>query len=65
MVPKGSVRRQVYSIFWIFDIPLENAYAFGDGNNDAPMLLYCPNSIIMEKGPEGSKTGYDGQTIGE
>ncbi|MGN0393997.1 MAG: Cof-type HAD-IIB family hydrolase [Coprococcus sp.] len=38
-----------------FNLPLENAYAFGDGNNDEPMLSYVPNSIIMAKGPEELK----------
>ena len=48
-------REYVSQYFDYIDIPLENAYAFGDGNNDAPMLLYCPNSIIMQKGPEELK----------
>ena len=56
IVPKGfSKATGIQYLLDYFDIPLENAYAFGDGNNDAPMLLYCPNSIIMEKGPEGLK----------
>ncbi len=38
-----------------FNLPLENAYAFGDGNNDEPMLSYVPNSIIMAKGPDELK----------
>ncbi len=33
------------------NIPLANAYAFGDGENDAEMLSYVPNSVIMAKGP--------------
>lgn len=28
-------------------IPLSEAYAFGDSNNDLPMLQYVPNSIAM------------------
>ena len=56
IVPKGfSKATGIQYLLDYFDIPLENAYAFGDGNNDAPMLLYCPNSIIMEKGPEELK----------
>jgi hypothetical protein len=26
---------------------MENAYAFGDSNNDLPMLLYVPHSVAM------------------
>ena len=56
IVPKGfSKATGIQYLLDYFDIPLENAYAFGDGNNDAPMLLYCPNSIIMQKGPEELK----------
>jgi hypothetical protein len=56
VVPKGfSKATGIEFLLRYFDIPLENAYAFGDGNNDAPMLLYCPNSIIMKKGPEELK----------
>lgn len=56
IVPKGySKATGIRYLLDYFGIPLENAYAFGDGNNDAPMLLYCPNSIIMKKGPEELK----------
>lgn len=56
IVPKGfSKATGIKYLLDYFDISLENAYAFGDGNNDAPMLLYCPNSIIMMKGPEELK----------
>lgn len=30
-----------------FNLPLENSYAFGDSNNDLPMLKYAGNSIAM------------------
>ena len=30
-----------------FALPKENAYAFGDSNNDLPMLLYVPHSVAM------------------
>lgn len=30
-----------------FHLPLENSYAFGDSNNDLPMLKYAGNSIAM------------------
>ena len=31
----------------LITIPIENAYAFGDSNNDLPMLLCVPNSVAM------------------
>jgi len=30
-----------------YDIPLERIYAFGDSNNDLPMLKYAHTSIAM------------------
>lgn len=30
-----------------FQIPKEQAYAFGDSNNDLPMLTFVPNSVAM------------------
>lgn len=30
-----------------FDLPLEQAYAFGDSNNDLSMLQYVPHSVVM------------------
>ena len=30
-----------------FNLPLESSYAFGDSNNDLPMLKYAGNSIAM------------------
>lgn len=56
IVPKGfSKATGIQVLLDRFDLPLTNAYAFGDGNNDAPMLSYVPNSIIMAKGPEELK----------
>lgn len=56
IVPKGySKATGIQYLLDYFDLPLENAYAFGDGNNDEPMLSYVPNSIIMAKGPEELK----------
>jgi len=34
------------------NIPFEQAYAFGDGNNDKEMLAKIPNSIAMGDAPE-------------
>ena len=36
-------------------IPLENAYAFGDGDNDIEMLDFIPNSVCMGNGTEEAK----------
>ena len=56
IVPKGfSKATGIKYLLDYFDLPLENAYAFGDGNNDAPMLLYVKNSVLMKKGPENLK----------
>ncbi len=30
-----------------FSLDLEHAYAFGDSNNDLPMLSYVPHSVVM------------------
>lgn len=30
-----------------FHLPLEQAYAFGDSNNDLPMLKFVPHSVVM------------------
>ena len=30
-----------------FSIPIEDAYAFGDSNNDLAMLKYVPHSVVM------------------
>lgn len=53
VVPKGYTKATgIQYLLDYFGLPLENAYAFGDGSNDEPMLAYVPNSIIMKKGPE-------------
>ncbi len=53
VVPKGYTKATgIKFLLDYFDIPLENAYVFGDGSNDEPMLSYVPNSIIMRKGPD-------------
>ncbi len=37
------------------DIPLDNAYAFGDGENDIEMLQYIPHSFAMGNAKEAIK----------
>lgn len=47
-VPHGySKATGIQKVLDYFQIPLENAYAFGDSNNDLSMLQYVPNSIAM------------------
>lgn len=48
LVPKGfSKATGIEFLLEYFDIPLANAYAFGDSNNDLDMLNYVPNSVAM------------------
>ncbi len=35
--------------------PLSGCYAFGDSNNDLPMLTYVPNSVAMGNAPDAVK----------
>lgn len=47
-VPHGYSKAT--GIQWIlnyYDLPLDSSYAFGDSNNDLPMLTYVKNSIAM------------------
>ncbi len=42
-----SKRDGIIKVLEYFKIPLQNAYAFGDGSNDVEMLQYIPNSFAM------------------
>jgi len=47
-VPLGySKATGIQRVLDYYNIPLSNAYAFGDSNNDLSMLKYVPNSIAM------------------
>lgn len=47
-VPKGySKATGIEYLLNYYQLPLENAYAFGDSSNDLPMFEYVPNSIAM------------------
>ena len=47
-VPKNySKATGIQYLLDYYGIPLENAYAFGDSNNDLAMLTYVPNSVAM------------------
>ena len=48
IIPKGFTKATgIKFLLDYYDIPIENAYAFGDSNNDLDMLKYVPNSIAM------------------
>lgn len=47
-VPKGySKASGIDFLLKHYGLSLDDAYAFGDSNNDAPMLSLVPNSIVM------------------
>lgn len=47
-VPYGySKATGIQKVLDYYKIPLQNAYAFGDSNNDLAMLTYLPNSVAM------------------
>ena len=53
VVPKGySKATGIEFLLNYYDIPISNAYAFGDSNNDLDMLKYVPNSIAMRDSSE-------------
>ena len=45
----------IRSILEIEKIDLENAYAFGDGENDIEMMDFIPNSVAMGNGSKRCK----------
>jgi Cof subfamily protein (haloacid dehalogenase superfamily) len=48
ILSKGMSKKEgIKTILDIEGIPLEDAYAFGDGDNDIEMLDYIPNSVAM------------------
>lgn len=50
-----SKEKGIRRILKLENIPLENAYAFGDGDNDIEMLDFIPNSVCMGNGTENAK----------
>ena len=50
-----SKEQGIKKILEIENIKLENAYAFGDGDNDIEMLDFIPNSVCMGNGSENAK----------
>lgn len=48
ILSKGMSKKEgIKTILDIEGIPLEDAYAFGDGDNDIEMLDYIPHSVAM------------------
>lgn len=48
VVPKGfSKATGIKYLLDYYNLPIDNAYVFGDSNNDLEMLQYVPNSIAM------------------
>ena len=53
MEPKGySKATGIKFVLDYFNLPLHNAYVFGDGNNDLEMLNLVKNSIVPKAGSE-------------
>ena len=50
-----SKKEGIKRILEMENIKLENAYAFGDGDNDIEMLDYIPNSVAMGNGSASAK----------
>ncbi len=56
IVPKGySKASGIEYIIQKLGIPYENTFAFGDGENDLPMLTYAKHSIAMGNAPDSIK----------
>jgi Cof subfamily protein (haloacid dehalogenase superfamily) len=56
VLSKGMSKEQgIKKILEIENIKLENAYAFGDGDNDIEMLDFIPNSVCMGNGTKNAK----------
>ncbi len=56
IIPKGySKASGIQFLINHLNIPFENTYAFGDGENDLPMLQYASQTIAMGNAPESIK----------
>ncbi len=56
VLSKGMSKEQgIKRILELENIKLENAYAFGDGDNDIEMLDFIPNSVCMGNGSINAK----------
>lgn len=56
IVPKGySKASGIQFLINHLNIPFENTFAFGDGENDLPMLQYAKHTIAMGNAPQAIK----------
>ncbi|AIO18748.1 Putative bifunctional phosphatase/peptidyl-prolyl cis-trans isomerase [Candidatus Izimaplasma bacterium HR1] len=56
VLSKGMSKREgIKKVLEIEGIPLENSYAFGDGDNDIEMLDYIPKSVAMGNASKRAK----------
>lgn len=56
VLSKGMSKKEgIKKILEIENIPLRNAYAFGDGDNDIEMLDFIPNSVAMGNASDKAK----------
>lgn len=56
VLSKGMSKKEgIKRILELEGIPLEDSYAFGDGDNDIEMLDYIPNSVAMGNASEKAK----------
>jgi len=56
VLSKGMSKKEgIKRILEMEQIPLDQAYAFGDGDNDIEMLDYIPHSVVMGNGTEKAK----------
>lgn len=56
VLSKGMSKKEgIKKILEIEGLNLENAYAFGDGDNDIEMLDFIPNSVCMANGTKNAK----------
>lgn len=56
ILSKGMSKKEgIQKILELENIPLKDAYAFGDGDNDIEMLDYIPNSVAMGNASELAK----------
>ncbi len=60
IVPKGfSKATGIRFLMNYFHIPWENTFAFGDSNNDLPMLDFVKHSVVMGAAEDKLKAGAD------
>ena len=60
IIPKGTGKEDgIRRVCELFDVPLADTYAVGDGANDVGMLTYAAHGICMGNGTEAAKNAAD------